>query len=421
MPPRATPPAISQTETQAGAIERWEWLAFSLLALAAAAYAALHPAKAIDFGVYFDNARHYFAGATMYGPRSGAGWPGGVYRYPPIFLDLFRSLAALPLGLGAALWAGGKLIGGGAAVIALRKRWRLRHTLLLWPGLLLVAAYFIQELRYGNFQFYSVLMVMAGFVSGRALWRGFWLGWAAALKVWPLFFLPCLLARRRWRDAGSMAAWAVGWTLLPVLWRGWHAQMRLFAQWLAQERGIAAVSRAYGELWYPGQSLHDVLARYARIIDYRHLVDARYPQIAWLHLSPASLDRLWWTLAVLLTLALFFWLGRARGPDDGVVALLFCAVMVLEPHVHRLILVALLWPALWLSAEWQHGRLRGRAQVWFWLAVAASALEPLVPGAGRQRWLQAYGSDFWLVLVPLTALTAWYAWRPSRQPERRSF
>ncbi|MGH9475656.1 MAG: glycosyltransferase family 87 protein [Terriglobales bacterium] len=415
MRPHATPPAISRAEPNASATALWEWLAFGLLTLAAAAYAFLHPGKAIDFQVYFDNARHYFAGASMYGRHSGTGWAGGVYRYPPVFLDLFRPLSLLPLAVGAALWAGGKLIAGGALVIALRKRWRMASAGLLWPGLLLVAPYFIQELRYGNFQFYSVLMVLAAFLAAKPLWRGFWLGWAAALKVWPLFFLPCLIVRRRWRDAAAMAAWAAGWTVLPALWRGWRAQTALLGQWLGQERGIAAVSARFGELWYPGQSLHDVLARYLRVIDYGHLVDSGYPQVAWLHLSPAAFDRLWWTLAVILTMVLFYWLARATGSQDGVVALLLCAVMLLEPHVHRLILVTLLWPALWLAAEWQHGRLRGWAQFGLWLAVAASAMEPLVPGAGRQRVLQAFGSDFWLVVLPLTALTAGWAWR-SRAP-----
>ncbi|TAN24399.1 MAG: DUF2029 domain-containing protein [Acidobacteria bacterium] len=423
-------------------VEMLEWLAFAVVALAAALLALLRPDKAIDFHVYFENARHYYAGAPMYGPKSGMAWPGGIYRYPPIFLDLFRPLALLPLRVAVVLWAAGKVAAGGAAVIALRKRWNLRDAagrstgagprvaaprdplmlgraggprpqsvLCLWPGLLLVAAYFIQELRYGNAQFYIVLMVMVAFLVEPPLWRGFWLGWAAALKVWPLFFLPCLLVRRRWKAAGWMAAWGTGWTLLPVLWRGWSAQMALLHQWLAQERGIAALSAAAGELWYPGQSLHDVLARYLRVIDYARLADASgYHQIAWLRLAPSTVEHLWMALAAVLTLAMFYWLAKMQGPADGVVALMFAMEVLLEPHVHRLVMVTLLWPALWLSAEWASGRLRGRAQIWLWAAVLASALEPLVPGAARQRVLQTYGSDFFLVIIPLVVLSAWWAW-----------
>ncbi|MGH9413368.1 MAG: glycosyltransferase family 87 protein [Terriglobales bacterium] len=393
-------------------MEQLEWLAFGVLALAAALLALLRPEKAIDFHVYFENARHYFAGAPMYGPQSGMAWPGGVYRYPPIFLDLFRPLALLPLRLAVVLWAVGKIAAGGAVVIALRKRWGLHDAGALWPGLLLIAAYFIQELRYGNAQFFIVVMVVAAFLAERPLWRGFWLGWAAALKIWPLFFLPCLLVRKKWKASGWMLAWAAGWTLLPVLWRGVGAQMALLRAWLTQERSIAALSAAAGELWYPGQSLHDVLARYLRVIDYRRLADASaYHQIAWLQMAPATVEHLWMLLAALLTLAMLYWLARMRGPADGAVALMLAMVMVLEPHVHRLVMVTLLWPALWLSAEWAHGRLRGKAQTWLWVAVAASVLEPLVPGAARQRVLQTYGSDFFLVIVPLAVLTAWWGWR----------
>lgn len=411
MPQRAIPAATSKADAWVS-VESLEWLGFALLALAAALLALLRPDKAIDFHVYFENARHYYAGASMYGPGSGMAWPGGVYRYPPIFLDLFRPLALLPLRVAVVLWAVGKIAAGAAIVIALRKRWGLRDAAALWPGLLLVAAYFIQELRYGNAQFYIVLMVMAAFLVERPVGRGFWLGWATALKVWPLFFLPCLLVQRKWKAAGWMAAWGAGWTLLPVLWRGWNAQMALLHQWLAQERGIAALSAAAGELWYPGQSLHDVLARYLRVIDYARLADAAaYHQIAWLHLAPATLEHLWMLLAGALTLAMFYWLARMQGSADGAVALMFAMEVLLEPHVHRLVMVTLLWPALWLSAEWAHARLRGRAQIWLWAAVAASVLEPLVPGAARQRALQTYGSDFFLVIVPLVVLCGGWAWR----------
>jgi hypothetical protein len=396
------------------AVTRREWTFFAALAAAGALLAALRPEKAIDFRVYFENARHYFgAGAAMYGPKSGTGWVGGVYRYPPIFLDLFRPLAALPLALGAALWAAGKALAGGWLAIRLRRRWGLSSVAAFWPGLLLVAAYFIQELRYGNAQFYIVALVMAAFLVGEASpgWGGFWLGWAAALKVWPLFFFPCLPLRRRGRMALAACASGVGWTLLPILWRGGRAQFALLGQWLAQERSIAARNARLGGFWYPGQSLHDVMARYLMRIDYARLPDANYPQVAWLHATAAAVQHAWVAAAVLLTAAMFLWLWRATGPEDGVVAFLFCALMVLEPHVHRLVLETLLWPALWLAAEWRHGRLSPAARAGYGLAVAVAVLEPLVPGSARQRVMQAYATDFWFVVLPLAAITGWAAWK----------
>lgn len=387
---------------------RREWMFFGALALAAAAEAVLRPLKAIDYRVYFENAHHYFqTGAAMYGPASGTGWAGGVYRYPPVFLDLFRPLAALPLAAGAALWAGGQVVAGGWLLVAMRRRWGLPSVARFWPALLLVAAYFLQAVRYGNAQVYIVVMVAAAVLAAERPWLGgFWLGWAAALKVWPLFFLPCLLACRRWRLALAAASAFVGWTFLPTLWRGWSAQWRLLGQWLAQERSIAALNAKAGELWYPGQSLHDVMMRYLTRIDYSLTPDARYSQVDWLHLATATAERWWWGLALLLIAGLFYWLHRSRRNLDAAAALMFCAVVVIEPHVHRLILVTLLWPAAWLAYERVHGQLQGGVRMLYGLAVLVAVIEPLVPGSARQRLLQVYGVDFWLVVVPLTVAVA---------------
>jgi hypothetical protein len=75
---------------------------------------------------------------------------------------------------------------------------------------------------------------------------------------------------------------------------------------------------------------------------------------------------------------------------------MFCAVIIVEPHVHRLILETALFPALWISAR------RGARAPMFWLAVAMAAVEPLIPGGARQRVMQIYGIDFWFVVLPLT-------------------
>ncbi|MGH9393411.1 MAG: glycosyltransferase family 87 protein, partial [Terriglobales bacterium] len=382
---------------------------FAVLAAAAAALALARPDKAIDFRVYWENTRHYFGGgAAMYGPASGTGWAGGVYRYPPIFLDLFRPLARLPLRWGAAMWAAGQLACAGALAIELRRRWQLPSVLAAFPALLLLAPYAIQELRYGNVQLYIVVLACAAFVAAERHpgWGGLGLGLAAALKVWPLFFFPCLAVQRRWRMLAAALGFGAGFTLAPALWRGWSAQWTLLGQWLGQERAIAATSASWGELWYPGQSLHDVLARYLTRIDYSRLADAAYPQIAWLRLSPAALDRVWWIAAALVLGGMFALLWRARAASDASVALMCCGVVVLEPHVHRLILVTLLWPALYLAAALRRGKLQGWQRALFWFAVAASVLEPLVPGSGRQRALQVYGADFWLVVLPVTAVVA---------------
>ena len=382
-----------------------EFAFVALLACAAAALACLRPDKAIDYRVYWENARHYFAGAPMYGPASGTGWAGGVYRYPPVFLDLFRPLALLPVRWGAALWAAGAMACVGGLAARLRRRWDLPSLFAFWPAMLLLAPYMIQDLRYGNAQLYIVALACFAFIANDP-GGGLWLGWAAALKVWPLFFYPFLAIEKRWKFLAAACGAGAAATLLPILWRGWAAQMRLLGAWLAQEHSIAATSSALGELWYPGQSLHDVLARTLTRMDYARLADAKYPQVAWLQLQPAALNAIWWTAALALLAGLAWLVWRGQSGPAARTALLFCGVVVLEPHVHRLILVTLLWPALYLASERWHGRLARWQGRLLWLAVAASVLEPLVPGSGRQRALQAYGCDFWLVVLPLAVVCA---------------
>lgn len=418
MPPLATPPDTLPAPPSS-AWRRGEWYALALLLAGVALLAGLRPDKAIDFRVYWLNARHYFGGtAPMFGPTSGTGWAGGVYRYPPLFLDLFRPWAALPFAVGVLVWAELQVVAGWATTVALARRWQVPSALLLWPGLLLVAPYLIQEVRYGNAQLFVVLLVIWAclWAENRPGAAGVLLGLAAALKVWPLFFLPCLLGLRRWRLAAAMTTATVAWTSLPAFWRGPAAQFTLLLQWLAQERSIAAAATRTVGFWYPGQSLHDVLARYLAVVDYSQLPDASYRQIAWLHLAPAAFQVVWWTLASFLTLALLLLLARrAQANWDTVVGFLFCALLVLQPHVHRIIFVALLWPALWMAAQCLHSRGNRIESALFGLAVTAAALQPLIPGGTRQRLLQVYGADFWLVLLPLGVATGLRIWQSAPQ------
>ncbi|MGH9519304.1 MAG: glycosyltransferase family 87 protein, partial [Terriglobales bacterium] len=310
-----------------------------------------------------------------------------------------------------------KVIAAILTLAALARRWELSSPLLLWPGFLLLAPYAIQELRYGNAQLLIVLLVIWAFLFAdhHPHSAGVILGLAVALKVWPLFFLPCLLTLRRWRFTLTATAATIVWTLVPVLWRGPMAQFRLLGQWLVQERAIAATAARTVGFWYPGQSLHDVLARYLTVVNYGLLPDSQYGQVAWLQLSPAALQWVWWTLSATLTFTMLLLLARRyAAPVDAAVAFLFCALLVLEPHVHRIIYVSLAWPALWLASERVHGRLTGLDANLYWLSVAVAVLEPLIPGGGRQRWLQVYGTDFWLVLLPLTVVAVLRLWHPVR-------
>ena len=129
----------------------------TLVAAGFAYHAARQP---MDFRVYHYGVRGFFDGTRpMYGPTSGLGWPMH-YRYPPLFMLLFAPLAALPLGVSAAIWVVLKIAALAWLVNAARQRMRSgEHTEEWVVPLLLAGAYVVEDFRYGNAQFFIFALV----------------------------------------------------------------------------------------------------------------------------------------------------------------------------------------------------------------------------------------------------------------------
>ena len=162
------------------------------IALGFAYHVAAHP---MDFRVYHYGARGVFNGTRpVYGQNSGLGWPMH-YRYPPLFLLLFAPFAALPLGFGAAVWLLLKF-----AVLACFLRVVIAplkgaisnsgRRLFLIP-ILFIAPYIVEELRYGNAQFFVFALTAAALwlARRRPALAAVSLALAISIKVWPLFFV----------------------------------------------------------------------------------------------------------------------------------------------------------------------------------------------------------------------------------------
>ncbi len=58
---------------------------------------------------------------------------------------------------------------------------------------------------------------------GQSAWSGFWVGTAAALKLFPISFLIYFVVRRRWRAAIACCAWIFALTATSVAVLGWDA------------------------------------------------------------------------------------------------------------------------------------------------------------------------------------------------------
>lgn len=362
--------------------------------------------RPMDYRVYWYGANGFWDGSRpMYGETSGLGWPMH-YRYPPLFLLLFTPIAKLGLSFGAVVWALGKLALMFFLAPVLWKVVGVHDRRTQWLSILVAAPYLVQELRYGNLQFYIVAAVVLAlvWVEDRPVRAGLVLGLAAGLKVWPLFFVPYWIARRYHHAAGIAVAGAIVLTLVPALVFGWNGNVRLLHEWYAQESSIQMGS---GEVWFPNQSIRGVLVRYLSEVDYSGAPDPNYPAVHVASVQATSLRPVAWGLSAVAYLGL---LGLARSqPARGRTwdALAFVVLALVQPLTQKYALCMLWWPAV------QVARIAAepRSATWTWrvavVVTVLSILQPLIPGAANQRLLQALGLDFWItVLMGLAIMMA---------------
>lgn len=354
--------------------------------------------RPMDYRVYWYGANGFWEGVRpMYGETSGLGWPMH-YRYPPLFLLLFTPIAEIGLSGGAVLWALGKL----AMMFLLAPRlWRalaIQDRRTQWISILIAAPYLVQELRYGNLQFYIVAMVILALIwaKDRPVRAGLLLGFAASLKVWPLFFVPYWLARQFRMAAVIAVAGTLLLTLAPSLVFGWSSNVDFLRQWYAQE---SSIQMGAGEVWFPNQSIRGVLVRYFSEVDYSGAPDPNYPAVHVASLEPTTLRPVALGLSAVAYLGLLLF-ARAR-PErsrdwDG---LSFVVLALVQPLTQKYALCMLWWPAI-LVARIATG---ARSAAWGWrlavVAAAVSVLQPLIPGSSNQRLLQTLGVDFWVTVL----------------------
>ncbi len=387
----------------------------------------------VDFPVYYRSAQNFFFHhGPVYGPHSGLGWPM-YYRYPPLFLFLFYPLLKLPLTWAAGLWGAGKafvlfwivrqlcyvwgarcqhLNGLAQASSWLRQHWRR----LLIP-LLISGTYILVELRYGNVQFYIFGLTAAGlfWMRRHPLRASIALGLAISLKVWPLFFVPFFWVRDARKQAAGALLAAAGLTLLPGVFWNWHGNLALLAEWGRQEWTTAV---QVAKIWYPSQSLRGIMTRYLTAA-----AIPGYPRVAIAHWPAARVRAAWIALECLGYAA---WLKLAirpsvpaMGPDgeseERWQDILLAAVgwgwlALLAPFTHIEDLCILLWPACVAGELLQRRFAPGSSGRLIWAAALLAGIIPLIPGRMAQRWLQAAGADF-LVVVLLTLALSSIAWR----------
>lgn len=395
---------------------------FVILAVLAVATVTAHATRAADFRVYYYAARVLIDHrGQLYGPLSGIGWPQ-YFRYPPFFLLIFLPFALLPFKAAAAAWVALKCVVLYGLVRALARRLDFPRTGWWWLlPVLLCGSFVAQEFGLGNAQFLIFGLVAAGLLSleRHESQAASLLALAASLKVWPLFFVPYMTARRHVRAALLTLGLTAVLALLPAAYFGWNGNIALFRQWFVQEWSTSGLGE---DSWFPGQSLSDVLQRYLTRMDYSKWPDPNYPQLHLLRIDPVVVTWIWVLMAGGAYLGLLWLARRASNTTAGrppvllTEALAFCALPLLEPFAHRIAFVVFLWPAMVAGAALARpGLLPPRSKVFLWAAAAIEGVQPLVPGAKMQRLFQVLGVDFWAACM-LTAglLLAWLQWWRTR-------
>ena len=389
--------------------------ALVLIVIALLTYVAAQ--RSVDFPVYHYGTRHMLArNGPLYGPKSGIGWPQ-VYRYPPLFLVFFVPFALLPLRLAALVWAALKFVVLGFLGQALFSRFRTEGLGLQLLSVLPALPYLAVEFHYGNVQFFIFALVAAAFlwVDKRPLLAAVILALAISLKVWPLFFVPYLLARKRLLLGGLSLVLTAGFTLLPAAYFGWHANASLLYQWAKQEFGTAATSGEPAVIGFPSQSLHSVLMRFLTSVNYAGLTDSNYPKLNFTSFDPRAVELLWVVLAAAGYIGLLLLARKNRSEGLTMDSIAFCAFLLLQPFTQIGDLVILLWPvAAVVAALYYDEDLPAWIRASLYLALSMIILKPLVPTREAQRFLQVAGIDF----AALCLLTVGLIWMHLRRPQR---
>jgi hypothetical protein len=375
-----------------------------LLLIAILSYVASR--RPVDFPVYHYGTRHMLAGnGPLYGPQSGIGWPQ-IYRYPPLFLVLFIPFALLPLRLAAIVWAALKFGVLGLLARALFFRLGTRSLGLQLLSVVPALPYLAVELHYGNAQFFVFALVAAAllFLDERPTLAATALALAISVKVWPLFFVPYLMARKRVRVAGMALIFTAGFALVPAGYFGWHDNASLLHQWADQEFGVAMTAGEPAIVGFPSQSMHSVLMRFLGSVNYANLTDANYPKLNVATLDLRLLEFVWLILATAGYAGLLLLARREPNSDDLTThSIAFCALLLLQPFTQIGDLVILLWPiAIAVAALHDKAAIPKWGRTALYLALSLMVLKPLVPTREMQRLLQVAGVDF----AALSLLTA---------------
>ncbi len=175
-------------------------------------------------------------------PAKGIFWP----PFTIAALVPFALVARASLALSQALWAVANVALLGWSLARLASRWGWR------PVVLAVAA--VAKPLQGNFEHQNLLVVLLALIvaaiddlaAGRERRAGFWIGLAAAVKIFPGLLLLDFAYRRRWRGLALGAATAGALTIVPMLRYGVGAPAAVW-DWVVLSRAAQRTAGFTGQ------------------------------------------------------------------------------------------------------------------------------------------------------------------------------
>jgi hypothetical protein len=385
-------------------------VAAAALLVLAARYCVTHY---VDFRVYWYASQSLLSGRqNLYDPTFV--WAGPYdslmdYRYPPLFLLMFIPLGILPYTTAGYFWFALKFV---ALIVIVRSIDRMvgneiKSKALLWSVPFLVAApYLIEDFHYGNVHLFVVCLTVFAlylFETERQAISASVLALSITIKVFPVFFLPYFLIRKKFRYVALTLLLVVLLNLLPAAYFGFRENAELLQTWYERVIRDRASHEFHGGI---NHSLKGVLQRYLSHIPYeKRQIDSNFPNINVANLSPESLQTIWYSVTGLI-LVLVAFLGfrhqetrEARLLSYGLIA---CAIVAFAPSTGYNYFEILILPATVISA-WlmrQHDKASARLILGLTLvAILLSFVAPLMPGKALQRNVQVHSPYFFSALA----------------------
>jgi alpha-1,2-mannosyltransferase len=268
----------------------------------------------------------YVYGPARFLSTTGTLNVGNHARYPITFHVILAPLAALPLGVAVAIWAGLSVTAVGAlpAILCGLTGIAPRRQLVAWA---LAAPFFADALVLGQSDPINVFLVTCGLLAARkerGITAAGLIGLAGLIKLLPLFHWATLLSRRKswdvWLGMALVCALGIGGLVAVVGWKQALDGVRTQAGKFHEHQSVWAIVARGSDLRPNNESIPITLVR--AFADHPSVAADAFP-LALPHVPVGWLITIWYTILAALA-AGWLWAVRCAAhipPERGTLAI----------------------------------------------------------------------------------------------------